>query len=105
MSRNSSNREKNKFYRKNNIDIDITKENHKEFIKNNKSILKIQPRFKSARHNVFTEEINNIALSLIDDKRKESVDSIETYAYGTRNDLVNEKEDIKCSNIIKQCKE
>ena len=31
-----------------------------------------------------------------------STDSIETYAYGTRKDLVSEKEEINCSNIIKQ---
>ena len=30
----------------------------KEFVKNNKLILKTQQRFKSERHNVFTEEIN-----------------------------------------------
>ena len=34
----------------------------------------------------------------------ESIDSIETYAYGTRKDLVSTKEDIKCNNIIKQYK-
>ena len=28
----------------------------------------------------------------------ESIDSIETYAYGTKKDLVSEKEEIKCSN-------
>ena len=28
--------------------------------------------------------------------------SIETYAYGTSNDLVCKKEEIKCNNIIKQ---
>ena len=32
----------------------------------------------------------------------QSLDSIETYAYGTSKDLVSEKEDIKCNNIIKQ---
>ena len=37
--------------------------NHKGFMKNNKSILKIQEKFKSERHNVFTEEINKIASS------------------------------------------
>ena len=58
-------------------------ENHKEFIRNNKSILKTQQRFKSERHNVFTEEINKIALSSNNDKRMQSIDSIETYAYGT----------------------
>ena len=34
----------------------------------------------------------------------ESTDSIETYAYRTRKDLVNEKEEIKCNNIIKRYK-
>ena len=29
----------------------------------------------------------------------QSIDSIETYAYGTSKDLVSEKEDIKCNNI------
>ena len=33
-----------------------------------KVILKTQERFRSERHNVFTEEINMIALSLNDDK-------------------------------------
>ena len=34
----------------------------------------------------------------------QSIDSIEIYAYGTNKDLVSEKEDIKCSNKIKQYK-
>ena len=34
----------------------------------------------------------------------QSIDSIETYGYGTRKDLVKRKEEIKCNNIIKQCK-
>ena len=34
----------------------------------------------------------------------ESIDSIETYAYGTSKDPVSEKEDIKCNNIIKRYK-
>ena len=33
-----------------------------------------------------------------------SIDSIETYAYGRIRDLVNEKEEIKCNNIVKQYK-
>ena len=84
-------------------DIDsILKKNHKEFIKNNKSKLKTQQRFKSEKHNVFTEEINKIVLSSNDDKRMQSIDSIETYAYGTSKDLKSEKEEIKCNNIIKR---
>ena len=34
----------------------------------------------------------------------QSIDSIETYAYGTRKDLVSEKEEIKYKNIIKRYK-
>ena len=56
------------YLEKNKIDTESVKENHKEFIKNNKSILKIQKKFKSERHNVFTEEINKIALSSNDNK-------------------------------------
>ena len=34
----------------------------------------------------------------------QSIDSIERYAYGTSKDLVSEKEEIKCDNIIKRYK-
>ena len=44
------------------IDIDSVKKSHKEFVKNNKLILKTQQRFKSERYNVFMEETNKIAL-------------------------------------------
>ena len=37
--------------------------NHTGFMKNNKSMLKIQEKYKSEKHNVFTEDINKIALS------------------------------------------
>ena len=30
------------------------------------------------------------------------IDSIETYAYGSSKNLVSQKQDIKCSNIIKR---
>ena len=84
-------------------DVDSLKEDQKETVKN-KPILKTQQRFKSLRHNVFTEEINKIALSSNDDKRMQSIDSIETYAYGTSKDLIFKKEKIKRNNIIKQYK-
>ena len=54
--------------------------------------------------NVFTEEINKIAPSSNDDKRIQSIDLIDTYAYGISKDLVSDKEEIKCSNIIKPYK-
>ena len=64
-------------------------------------MLKTQKRLKSERHNVFTDEINMIALSSNIDKRMQSIDSIETYAYGLSKELVSEKEVIKYNNIIK----
>ena len=44
-------------------------ENYKDCLFNDKIILKSQQRFKSDHHNVYTEEINKIALSSNDDKR------------------------------------
>ena len=49
---------------KNKIDVDSLK----EFIKNNKAIFKTKQRFKSERHNIYTDEINKIALISNDDK-------------------------------------
>ena len=34
----------------------------------------------------------------------QTIHLIETYAYGISKDLVSEQEEIKCNNIIKQCK-
>ena len=69
---NKKNQEKNK------IGVDSLKEDHKEFIKHYKVVVKAQQRFRSEKH-VFTEEINRIALSSNDDKRMQSISSIETY--------------------------
>ena len=44
------------------------------------------------------------ALSSVDNERRQSIDSIETFAYVTSKDLASEKEEIKCNNIIKQYK-
>ena len=38
-------------------------------LKNNKIVSKSQQRFKSEKHNVFTKEINKIALTSNDDKK------------------------------------
>ena len=72
-----------------NIDLKNPKEDHKEFIKNNKLIVKTQQGFKSEKYNAFTKKM--IALRSNDDKRIQSIDSLETYAYGTSKDLVSEK--------------
>ena len=92
LLRSSLNRQQNKLFKKKKFDVDSPKEDQKEFIKNNKLILKSQPRFKRERHNVFTEEINKIDLSSNDEKRMQPIDSIETYAYGTSVDLICKKD-------------
>ena len=69
------------------VDVDSLKGDQLEFVKNNKLILKTQKKIK-IQGNVFTEEINKISSSLNDDKRMQSVDLIETYAYGTSKDLI-----------------
>ena len=43
--------------------------NYKDCLLNNEIILKSQQRLKSERHDVYTEEINKVALSSNDDKR------------------------------------
>ena len=50
---------------------------------NNKITLKLQQIFKSDHQNVYTEQINKIALSCNDDKRLPTFDKIITYPYGT----------------------
>ena len=50
---------------------------------NNEIILKSQQRFKSERHDVYTEEINKIALTINDDKTLQTFDRITSYPYGT----------------------
>ena len=47
-----------------------------------KKVLRSQQRFKSDEHNIYTEEINKIALSYNDDKRLIALDGITTYPYG-----------------------
>ena len=64
--------------------------------------LKSQERFKNEKNIIFTKQINKIAFSSNDDKRMQSIDSIETNAYETNKDLVSQKEMIKCNDIIKQ---
>ena len=57
--------------------------NYTDSLFNDKTILKSQQRFKSDCHNVYTEQINKIALSSNDDKRLQTFDKITTYPYGT----------------------
>ena len=45
--------------------------------KNDKLKLKTQQRFRSEKHNVFTEDVNKVVLSSKDYKRIQLIDSIE----------------------------
>ena len=56
---------------------------YKDCLFNDKITLKLQERFKSDCHNVYTEQINKIALSSNDDERLQTFDEITTYPYGT----------------------
>ena len=57
--------------------------NYEDCLFNSKIILKSQQRFKSDYHNVYTKQINKIALSSNDDGRLQKFDKITTYPYGT----------------------
>ena len=52
---------------------------YKDCQSNNEIISKLQQRFKSDNQNVYTEQINKIALSSNDDKRLQTFDKITTY--------------------------
>ena len=66
--------------------------NYKDCLFNDKTILKSQQRFKKDYHNVYTEQINKIALSSYDDKRLKAFDKTKTYPYGANTFKVCESE-------------
>ena len=55
---------------------------YKNCLLKDKVLLKSQQRFKSKKHDVYTEDINKIALSNDDDERIVSSDKITIYPYG-----------------------
>ena len=75
-------------------------ENYTDCLFNDKTILKSQQRFKSDCHNVYTEQINKIALSSNDDKRLQTFDNITTYPYGTNAFKVCESEMMVVRGLI-----
>ena len=58
----------------------------------NKTIAKSQLSFKSDLHEVYTEQVNKVALSSNDGKRLKTFDSVTTYPYGTNSFKVSESE-------------
>ena len=73
-------------------------ENYKDLLLNNKTIMRSQLRFKSNHHNVYTEEVNKIALNSTDNKRLQTFDRITTYPYGTNAFKVCESEMLTLKN-------
>ena len=61
---------------------------YKKCLLHDKVIFKSQQRFISKKHDVYTENINKIALINNDDKRIISSDKITSYPYGYRGNIV-----------------
>ena len=61
---------------------------YKKCLLNDEVIFKSQQRFISKKHDVYTENINKIALSNNDDKRIVSSDKITSYPYGYKGKIV-----------------
>ena len=57
--------------------------NYKDCFFNNKTVYRSQEIFKSYYRDVYTEEVNKIALSSNNDKKLQTFDKITTYSYGT----------------------
>ena len=57
--------------------------NYKDCFLINKTVYRSQERFKSYYHDVYTEEVNKIALRSNDNKRLQTSERIITYPYGT----------------------
>ena len=60
---------------------------YKKCLLNDEVILKSQQKFISKKHDVYTENINKIALSNNDDKRIVSSDKITSYPYGYKGEI------------------
>ena len=75
-------------------------ENYKNSLFNNKTIMRPQLKFKSDHHNVYTEEVNKIALNSNDDKRLQTFDRVTTYPYGTNAFKVCESEMLMVKDLF-----
>ena len=62
--------------------------NYKDCLFNNKTVYRSQERFKSYYHDVYTEEVNKIALSSNDDEKLQTSNKITTYPYGTNEMII-----------------
>ena len=83
-----SNHEKAKGTKKCLIKQKLMFKNYKDRLFNNKTVYKSQKRFKSYYHDVYTEEVNKIALSSNDDEKLQTSNKITTYPYGTKETII-----------------
>ena len=72
-------------------------ENYKDCLFNNKTIQKLQQKFESDYHEVYTEEVNKTALSSGDDKRLQAFDRFTTFSNKTNAFKVCENEMLNAS--------
>ena len=63
---------------------------NKDCLLNDKVVLKSEQRFKSERNDVYTENVNKIALSNNDDKRLSTFDKITSCSFGYKGKHLNE---------------
>ena len=63
-------------------------DDYKKCLLNDKVILKSQQKFITRKHDVYTEDVNKIALSNDDDKRIVSSNKISSYPYGYKGKIV-----------------
>ena len=101
-----SNKKKAKGTKKCVIKHDLVFENYKDCLFSEKTIFKKQQRFKSYYHDVFTEEINKVALSSNDNKRIQTFDEATTFPQETPTIKVCENEMLsvlKAKETSKEC--
>ena len=75
-------------------------QNFKKCFFNNKTVCRSQQRLKTYNHDVYTEKVNKIALSVNDDKRLQTFDGIITYPYGTNVFKVYESEMLMVKDLF-----
>ena len=63
-------------------------EDYKGCLFNNKTVYRLQERFKSYYHVMYTKEVNKIVLSGSNDKRLQTFSKITTYPYGTNEVII-----------------
>lgn len=68
-----------------NLDID----DYRNCLKNKKILYRNMQVFKSKLHTIYTQELNKIALSYLDDKKYILPDNVKTYSWGHKNINVN----------------